>query len=355
MNLETIEELKIFECIAGSHSYGLNNEHSDVDLRGIFKLPNSVHLGLQSPPQQVGDEKHDITFYELKRFFELASGCNPNIIELLYMPEDCVKKCTPMMDKLIDNRDMFLSKKAFYTFSGYAHAQIKKAKGRNKWINNPWGKERPDPMDYMWWIPKHELSYSPEMGMAVQKFAFRPRKLESTKGYKVAKVEHGLNCYRMYKAGPRTDFFKGNQITCKSISKKEERDFVGVMSFNQAKYDSDVKNWKGYWEWKDKRNDARWALQEKGQMDYDVKNMMHCYRLILSTKSILVHHKPIVRFEGDDREFLMSIRRGEHDYDGLMERLEAELAILDDMKAESTLQDKVNHKDIEGLYTELIS
>jgi len=353
MNLKDIEQYKIFEVVAGSHSYGLNNEQSDVDLRGIFVLPNEFHLSLHDQLKQVSDTKNDITFFELRRFFELASGCNPNIIELLYMPDDCVKKCDPMMDKLIANRELFLSKKAFYTFSGYAHAQIKKAKGRNKWINNPWGEEKPDPMDYMYWIPACELLYAKDEDSEV--FPCRPSLLSYTQNTKVAKVEHGINAYRMYHVQGE-DFFKGNQITCKSITKEEERNnFIGLMSFNGQQYDTDVKSWKGYWEWKSKRNDARWELQEKGQMDYDVKNMMHCFRLIKSTKSILINHEPIVRFEGENREFLMDIRKGKFEYDDLMTQLEEDLQELDVLKAESTLQEKVDVKAIQALYTEMIS
>ena len=90
-------------------------------------------------------------------------------------------------------------------------------------------------------------------------------------------------------------------------------------------------------------------------MDYDVKNMMHCFRLILSTKSILNDHEPIVRFEGEQREFLMNIRKGKFQYEELMERLEEELASLEPLKEKSELQEKVNHKDIEKLYLDLVS
>lgn len=355
MNLKKIEQYKIFETIAGSRSYGLNNEQSDIDLRGIFILPKERHLSLEETPRQVGDKKNDIMFYELKRFFELASGCNPNIIELLYMPEDCIKICTPMMQKLIDNRDLFLSQKAFYTFSGYAHAQIKKAKGRNKWVNNPWGEERPKIMDYMYTINRANFEYF-NYGNDEDSFPCRPEKFYGpTKGYKVSRIEHGINAYRLYYVDETFDFLKGNQITCSSISKHEERNnFEGILTFNDVQYQADVKNWKGYWEWRKNRNDSRWESQESGEMDYDSKNMLHCFRLILSTKSILECKGPIVRFEGEQREFLMKIRQGEFEYDYLMGMLEEELKTLDKLKETTKLRQKVNIKKIEKLYMEMV-
>ena len=270
MDLKTIEQFKIFETVAGSHSYGLNNEQSDVDFRGIFVLPNEYHLSLEAPPKQVGDVKHDITFYELKRFFELASGCNPNIMELLYMPDDCIMVMTPMMEKLIANRDMFLSQRAFYTFSGYAHQQIKKAKGRNKWVNNPQPEERPDPMNYLYWIEEDNLPYK-RINTEIEYFSCRPKKIDCTENIIVSRCEHGFGFYRAYgTGGSGENFFKGKQITCTSITKEQERRcFLGIVSFNETQYKSDVSNWKNYWEWMKNRNDARWELQESGKMDYD--------------------------------------------------------------------------------------
>jgi predicted nucleotidyltransferase len=138
MNLEQLRKSGniIFECIAGSRCYNTHNEESDTDIRGVYMLPNKDYLGLHEPPKQVSDEKNDITFYSLKRFIELATPANPNIIELLFVPEECIIQCHPMMRKLIDNRHLFISKKAYHTFSGYAFSQISRARGMNKKINS---------------------------------------------------------------------------------------------------------------------------------------------------------------------------------------------------------------------------
>ena len=138
-----VEELRksgriIYEVIAGSWAYNTAIEgQSDIDIRGIYINDPSEYLGLSTPSNQIGDEKHDVTYFSLKRFFELARTANPNIIELLWMPEDVVRIQTPVMDKLIENRRLFISKKAFHTHAAYALSQIKKAKGQNKMVNQP--------------------------------------------------------------------------------------------------------------------------------------------------------------------------------------------------------------------------
>ena len=62
-------------------------------------------------------------------------------------------------------------------------------------------------------------------------------------------------------------------------------------------------DWKNYWTWIKERNPNRWIAQEKGEINYDTKNMQHCIRLLLSTKNILTKGEPIVRFEGDTLAF----------------------------------------------------
>ena len=131
MTLEEAKENMIFECIAGSHAYGTNTVDSDIDIRGIFQLPPSAFLSLERPPLQVSDEKNDVTYWELRRYFELAANCNPNIIEIMWTPDNCIRHKSWAMAMLLERRDEFISKRTYHTFSGYAHSQIKRAQGQN--------------------------------------------------------------------------------------------------------------------------------------------------------------------------------------------------------------------------------
>ena len=86
--LKDFSETVIFKCIAGSRAYGTHRPHSDEDIRGVYVLAPSHYLSLKRPMDLVSDEKGDVVFYTLRRFLELASTANPNIIELLFMPDD---------------------------------------------------------------------------------------------------------------------------------------------------------------------------------------------------------------------------------------------------------------------------
>ena len=123
----------ILRSIAGSHLYGLNTAASDMDIRGIYmdRMEDMLDIaGRQN--QEMADDTQDEKYYSLGKFLKLASECNPNIIELLWLPEDAILKKSPVYDELVSHRDWFLSKRARHTFSGYAYAQIQRAKGLNK-------------------------------------------------------------------------------------------------------------------------------------------------------------------------------------------------------------------------------
>jgi predicted nucleotidyltransferase len=364
--------LKIYECVAGSHAYGTNTPQSDVDIRGIFMLPREELISLSYPVQQVSDETNDITYFELRRYFELALKANPNILELLWMPPDCIRFCDPAMTMLFQQREIFLSKVAMESFSGYAYAQIKRAKGQNKWVNNPQPEEPPDKLDFCWLIhlfsPALEYCWDcdypediedPEIGFPVRPIPIRnnPYRIKLDECH-VAKLEHCENIYRLYCYGEEAKgVFRGpnQQLVVESIPKRDEFEKLrGLLIFNEQAYDAAKRDHKNYWEWVEKRNKARWITQESGEIDYDAKNMMHCMRLMLSGMSILEHGAPIVRFEGEQRELLMNIRNGKFEYPCLMAMMEEYEARLKDLGKKSQLPDKASYKKAERLYQQIV-
>lgn len=370
MNLDMLKKSDriIFECVAGSHLYNLNNPKSDIDIRGIYVNPPSEYLGLSDPVNQVGDEKHDTTYYSLKRFFELAMNANPNIIELLFVPENHRKICAPVMDTLIANRDMFISKKCFHTHSGYAYSQIGKARGQNKMINHPELSIKPKKETFCWIIPggeaidKYGISVFDEE--AIKTFAMAPCRPLSLKCWKMdlkdfhcASLEHVPNMYRLYFYGDNNSkgVFRGDDMLCvESIPLEDEHDrFYGFLIYNQNEYEKAIIEHRKYNDWISNRNESRWLDQEKGLVEFDAKNMMHCFRLLISGENILKHGFPLVRFEGEQREYLMKIRNGEFEYEYLMKEVEDRMNKLEELCKASTIPHSVNQKKIDELYREI--
>lgn len=125
--LRTNKNLKdriVFLCVAGSHSYGTNIETSDIDIRGVALDSLESVLGISSSFEQFVDTETDTTIYSLTKFIKLVKDCNPNIIEMLFCKPEHYFWLSEVGELLLNNRKLFLSKKAYYTFGGYAHAQL---------------------------------------------------------------------------------------------------------------------------------------------------------------------------------------------------------------------------------------
>jgi predicted nucleotidyltransferase len=108
----------------GSRAYGLEQEASDVDLRGIYLPPADLHWSLFGVPEQIERKEGDEAYWELQKFLAMALKANPNVLECLYTP--LVELCTPPADELLAERSRFLSKMVYQTYNGYVLSQFKK-------------------------------------------------------------------------------------------------------------------------------------------------------------------------------------------------------------------------------------
>ena len=111
--------------LGGSHAYGTNVEGSDVDLRGVALNSKAEILGT-SNFEQVVNEATDTTIYSFRKIVSLLSSCNPNTIELLGLKPEHYLYLSPVGQELLDNRKLFLSKRAVQSFGGYAFSQLRR-------------------------------------------------------------------------------------------------------------------------------------------------------------------------------------------------------------------------------------
>jgi hypothetical protein len=114
----------IFRCVIGSQAYGLADEKSDVDRRGIFLPTADQHWSLRGTPEQLENDATQETYWEFQKFIVLALKANPNILECLYTP--LVEKATPLAAELLGMRSAFLSRLVYQTYNGYVMSQFKK-------------------------------------------------------------------------------------------------------------------------------------------------------------------------------------------------------------------------------------
>ena len=133
-----------YEVIMGSMAYGVSNDSSDMDVYGFaippkhevfphfrgeipgfdpfevkFKQYQKHHIVDQQAMGGRG-RTYDITIYSIARYFRLLADNNPNIIDSLFVPRNCILHSTPIADMIREQRKLFLHKGCWAKFKGYA-------------------------------------------------------------------------------------------------------------------------------------------------------------------------------------------------------------------------------------------
>ncbi len=111
----------VLEARVGSRAWGLANEHSDEDHRGVFALPMPWTTGLVDPPLDLVSLDGSATYWELGKAIRQALRADPNTLEMLFA--DPVAH-DPIGQSLIDCREAFLSREIYGSFGRYALSQL---------------------------------------------------------------------------------------------------------------------------------------------------------------------------------------------------------------------------------------
>lgn len=114
----------IYRCVVGSRAYGLEEDSSDIDRRGIYLPPSDLEWSLLGVPEQLERQETQECYWELEKFLRLALRANPNVLECLYTP--LVEEASPLAEELLGMRDCFLTKQVYQTYNGYVMSQFKK-------------------------------------------------------------------------------------------------------------------------------------------------------------------------------------------------------------------------------------
>jgi uncharacterized protein len=343
--VEWLANRTIFLTRHGSHAYGTNIEGSDEDFKGIAIAPKDYYLGnLHKFEQAENKGGLDVVVYDIKKFVQLATECNPNVIEVLNTdPSDWA---IPMNDdppmhsavrygepfiKLFEARELFLSKLARYRFSGYAFSQLKRIKTHRRWLLNP-PKRKPERADFG--LPETSTLEKDQMGIVEA----RVRKLEDQLGGEGFTKD-------------RVEEVDENLVKAAAAAVNFPINLVPVL-IAERRYNGAMRNWVQFTNWKAERNPKRAALEAK--FGYDTKHAMHLVRLMRMAVEIM--EKGVVIVKRPDADELLAIRNGAWDFDDLMQwatDMEAQLAhnYLDSKLPHSPDRQKIDDLLVEILDT----
>ena len=74
---------------------------------------------------------YDVTVYAITKYFRLLMENNPNIIDSLYVPDNCVLYASAVGKLLRERRQLFLHKGCWTKFKGYAYGQMHKIRTKH--------------------------------------------------------------------------------------------------------------------------------------------------------------------------------------------------------------------------------
>lgn len=256
----------MFLTLGGSYAYGTNIETSDVDVRGCAMNSKSDLLGL-SGFEQVVNTQTDTTIYGFNKLVSLLLNCNPNTIELLGCKPEHYFYISDAGQSMIDNRKLFLSKRAANSFGGYATQQLRR-------LENALARDRMSQAD-------NEEHIRKAMDRALKGFGDRYTVFD--KG--------GIKLY--------TDVSERDNLDCEvfcdiNLEKYPAREFSIMMNT--------LSNVIGNYEKLNHRN-------HKKDDNHLNKHAMHLIRLYMMCLDIL-EKEEINTYRSGDRDFLLSIRNG---------------------------------------------
>jgi predicted nucleotidyltransferase len=83
------------------------------------------------PDANMGRGKEwDFQIFNIVKMFELCRQGNPNMLDSLFTPENCIVHITQVGRKVRDNRKLFVSKLVWDKFRGYAFSQMAKLESK---------------------------------------------------------------------------------------------------------------------------------------------------------------------------------------------------------------------------------
>lgn len=298
----------ILLTLGGSHAYGTNIDTSDVDIRGCA-LNSKMDILTNQNFEQFTNDETDTVIYSFNKLIHLLTNVNPNTIEILGCKPEHYLYLSPIGKELLDNRQLFISKKCIHAFGGYATAQLRRLDNKAGRLTGQAGQEQ------------HILNSIKNASYTYREHYF----------------EHPDDAIKLY--------------IDKAVN--PEYDTEIFMDINLNHYP--LRDYKSMWlemntivKEYNKIGHRNANAIERGKLS---KHMMHLVRLYLMCFDILERGE-IITYREKDHDFLMSIRDGKYldddrqplpEFFELVDELEAKLERL---KETTNIPDKPDYKKI---------
>jgi len=360
MNIEYVSQHSIFECIVGSQAYGTFNEFSDTDYAGVMITGKEYFYGMNNFEQFREYPNIDKVVYEFRKAINLIADCNPNMLDLLFIPERCIVKTTKYWDKIRENQSLFLSKRIRYTFSGYAFTQFQRIKTHRKFLLDP---PITKPERKFFGLPDSPIFPTSQIKAICQlaldiiepdNKEFFVKELDKLYGDYIIPL---FNKYiipeeRILAVDWLSQNLKSQSHSILTLGTQYIKDEYIDIAKKELQYYNAHQEWKQYQDWKKARNPKRADLEAK--FGYDTKHAMHLVRLMRMGKEFLETNSLFVDRTNIDAQELIEIRNGSWSFDQIEQYIKTVDNQLTELYKTSTQQHSPNRESISNLCISIV-
>lgn len=358
------------------------NSIDDIDLMSVYMAPPDHYIGINKTQEVVENfvGEWDVVSYEFMKFVRLLLKSNPNVLSLLWINDNHYIERHDYGKILIENRDLFVSKNIYYSFTKYAYSQLKKT--------NQMSGKFPTDLAYLAGI------FDGEGHVCINKMAQRKgmvapffhldvgitntdtdliSSLQDVYGGNVGqtgvKGQHRTNCFRWRLSGPKTiEFLK---LILPHLKIKRRQAEIAI-SFQQTimnrrrgtpltEYDIEIREKHRQALFKARKDKTTEVPEHKytnsnlykaaymgkkrkelvKKFGYDPKAAAHCIRLLkMGTEFLMEGHLNVFR---DDAPRLVEIKLGEWSLEQVQNEADRLLKLADEAYVRSTLPAEPNY------------
>lgn len=287
----------------GSRAWGLSDASSDHDTRGVMLWPFSWASARGRVPDVVVSADGSHTVWEVGRTIEQALRADPNTLEMLFVPER--ETLDPLAEVLFDAREAFVSRRIYGSFGRYAVAQAKKLRQSLRLARH-----RADVLEWLRADPSQGLDAVADRLAA-----------EAVSEAGEVRADERLRAKQYLKQLYRSMFDQGLLAACS---------FDALADFARTDADS-------------------FELPR----ELRPKNAYNLLRIVSCAVQWLRTGEPLIAAEGDLRDRLLSIKRGEVDLETSLRWTDVAAEGLDAARDESVLPEEPGYARADAVLLEL--
>lgn len=314
----------LVSVLSGSRAYGVHNENSDIDIRGVFTQSQRERMSPFKNTTSFKGEGEDTLYYELSQYLQLVFEQNPNVMDYIWTEEQDIISMKPEWNIIRNQRYDLLSKRAKDKYYGFAKSTKAKMNLHERWNEKP--PKKPLPKDFI------KISHN---------LTLLDRHMPTDIGYILSRKNQDE--YALYPYDKGTWFDKEGNLRC--LDGKEhsilETKPLAYCSFNRTQFDKQKRDYENYNVWISERNKAK--TNKIKIIGYDTKQAYHLIRVLRTGTEIL--KEGLIRVKRPDADELKRIRQGELSLEQIESLAEKETERLFTAYEQSPLPDIVE-KDI---------